>query len=156
MKMHSSRRLPVAPVVKPIVKAKRVRARRHHASEPWRPRAMDLCGDRMAALATCLALHGEPFVLPGGERLDARTLESMADEQLARENELEEIFGRARVVYEDYHRATRRVREILMHGIAHLDGRIEKTDSISRTALRTAKLRKPPKATVARLQAITA
>ena len=156
MKMHSSRRMPVAPLAKPIVKAKRLRTRRHHASEPWKPRATDLCGDRMAALASCLALCGGPFVLPGGEHVDARTLESMADEQLAREHELQEIFGRARVVYEDYHRATNRVREVLIRGIAQFDGRIDKRDSIARTALRTAKLRLPPKTMIARLKAIVA
>jgi hypothetical protein len=154
MTMHSSRRMKIAPPLR-LRPRTRTRPRRHHATEPWRPRATDLCADRVAALATCVALHG-PLVLPDGERVDAHAVESLAREQRAREIYLQETFGKVRVVYEDYHRATHRVREILLQGIEQLEGRIAKTDAIARTALRTAKLRRPPKATVARLEAITA
>ena len=148
----SSKRIAVAA---PVMKSRRTRERRHHATEPWKPRATDLCADRVAALATC-ATSGGALVLPNGERVDAETLASMAKEQREREIELHEIFGKARVFYEDYHRATHRVREILLRGIAHFEGRFAKTDSIGRTALRTAKLLRPPKTMVARLEVILA
>lgn len=148
MKKPSSKRIPIA-------KPRLARADRHHASEAWKPRPTDLCADRVAALATCIALGG-PLVMPDGERVDADVISSLAQEQRAREHALQETFGKARVVYEDYHHATRRVREVLLRGIEHFEGRTEKTDSIVRTALRTAKLLRPPKAMIARLEAITA
>jgi hypothetical protein len=153
MKKLSSKRIAVAKPIKPVLK--RVRTRRHHASEAWRPRATDLCADRIAALATCVALQG-PLVMPNGERVDVHTLESLAKEQLAREHDLQETFGKARVVYEDYHRATTRAREVLQRGIEHFEKRMAQADPIVRTALRTAMLRRPPKAMLARLEAIKA
>ena len=149
--MHRSSKKIVLAVPRSI--PLRAKTLRHHASEPWKPRPTDLCADRIAALATCVALRG-PIVLSDGSRIDADALESLAREQHARESDLDETFGKTRVLYEDYHRATRRVRELLLAGIAAFEGRIEKTDSAARTALRTAKLRRPPKATIARLQAI--
>lgn len=131
----------------------RAKPLRHRGSEPWKPKPNDLCADRVDALASCVAMRG-PIVLADGRRFDADVLESIAQEQRVRESDLNETFGRARTVYEDYHSATGRVREVLLAGIAHFDGRIDRTDPAARTALRTAKLRRPSKTTVARLRVI--
>lgn len=147
--MHrSSKKIPLL-VTRPLPGA------RQRATEPWRPRPTDLCADRIDALATCVALRG-PLVLRDGRTVDADTLQTIAHQQRLRESDLQETFGRTRTLYEDYHSATRDVRALLLAGIEQLERGIDRTDSIARTALRTAKLRRPPKATIARLRAIVA
>ena len=151
--MHRSSNRILAAAPHAVSRPMRPRSGRHRASELWKPRPTDLCADRVEALARCAAMRG-PIDLPDGRRLDARVLASIADEQRTRESELLETIGLARDAYETYQRATRGVRDLLLAGIAQLDGRIERSDAAARTALRTAKLRRPSKTALAQLQTL--
>jgi hypothetical protein len=143
--MPESLSLPKPKPPKPPAQP-RLRPPRHRPSEPLAPRASDLIASRLAALAAW-ARQQSVVVVVDGQAIDAARLAAIAHEHAHSETALARAWRAFQALYVPHTERARRDEAFLLRvvdAIERMPG--ARLDAKARTALRTCKLRTPPKA----------
>ena len=130
---RSSRKIRLSSTSKPV---------RRRATESLSPRVHDLCAERLRALAVCAREVG-PVSLDDGTRIDAPTLDALAEEQRADERQM---IARWREFDDEYAHYTERAaprRALVSTAIEALGPAAARHGKLAKVALRTAKLNAP-------------
>ena len=129
----SSRSIRLSSTNKPV---------RRRATEALSPRVQDLCAERLRALAVCAREVGA-VALEDGTRVDAPTLDALAEEQRVDEREMIAKWKEFEDGYARYAERAAPRRALVSTAIEALAPAAAHHGKLAKAALRTAKLNAP-------------